>query len=347
MKQVALGLLVCGLALLTGCQKGAEKPKLYFYTWADYIDPEMVKAFEAENDCTVVLDYFDSNESMLAKIKSGNTGYDVILPSTYMVAIMQQEGLVQKLDGEKIPNAIASIDTRAAKLVNDEKLEYSVPYYLGITGFGYNKEQLKTVPDSWRIFEQETLQGRMALLDDMRETLGAALMTLGFDPNTTDQTQLEAARDLVVQWKANIAKFGVDDVKQGLANGEFYVVHGYSGDMLQFTLDDPNIGFAMPKEGTLLAIDHFVIPTNATNPQLAHQFINFMCDPKNAAANMEFTQYYIPVSKAVELLPDELRNSEMFRTISENYANAKMIQDLGENNVLYSRIWDQVKAAHH
>ena len=334
------------LATTAGCkQDGASTGKtLYFYTWADYIDPETVNAFEEKFQCRVQIDNFESNEAMLAKVKSSNSGYDVILPTTYMIEVMQRDGLIQKLDASKIPN-VKEIDPMVAKLTGDEKFEYSVPYYCGITGLGYNAEKLGTAPDSWRIYENEQFQGRMTLLEDYREVFASALLTLGYDINTTDDKQLAEARDLLIQWKKNIKKFGVDDVKQGLQNGEFFVVHGYSGDMLQFTLEDENIQFAIPREGAVVSYDHFVIPSNAAAPELAHEFINFMCDPENARKNIEATQYLIPIPKAMASVSEDLKKSSIFRMTSEDFAKFSVIKDLGAENAKYSKMWDEVKAA--
>ncbi|MDO4575143.1 MAG: spermidine/putrescine ABC transporter substrate-binding protein [Planctomycetia bacterium] len=346
---LAMGLAVTGLAamlLLTGCQRGPEKQKLYFYTWADYIDENTVREFEEAYHCEVVFDYFDSNESMLAKLKAENIGYDVILPTTYMVEIMKREGMIRPLDHAKIPNAVKGIDRRLAAKVGDENLEYSVPYYIGLTAFGYNAEKLGKAPDSWRIYENTALAGRMTLLEDMRAVIGAALITLGYDMNSVDPRQLEEARDLVIRWKANIAKFGVDDVKQGLASGEFFVVQGYSGDILQFTVEDPNIRLAIPKEGTILAIDHFVIPTNASNPELAYQFINFMCDPKNAGRNLERTQYLVPIEGVQNYVSEAMKSSPIFLISDKEFERAQLTQDLGTDIEKFSAIWDQIKAAH-
>ena len=341
--------VVCLAALLlttaTGCKPSASEKKLYFYTWADYISEDAVKAFEEQFQCKVVFDYFDSNEAMLAKIKSSSScGYDVIMPTTYTVKVMQDENMLMKLDASKLPN-LAKIDPEIAKLTGDEKFEYSVPYYGGITGIGYNAEKLGQAPDSWKIYEDAKFQGRMTLLEDFREVFAAALMTLGYDVNTTDEAQLAEARDLIISWKKNIAKFGVDDVKQGLQNGEFFVVHGYSGDIIQFTTEDPNIQFAIPKEGAIISYDHFVIPADAANADLAHEFINFMCDPKNAALNMDATQYAVPIPEAMELVSPELKASAIFNLTPEQKANLHMTRDLGADNAKYSKMWDEVKAA--
>ncbi|MDO4570396.1 MAG: spermidine/putrescine ABC transporter substrate-binding protein [Planctomycetia bacterium] len=338
---------VSALVVLSGCSgensTGAKKV-LHFYTWVDYIDPEVVEEFEERFQCEVKIDYFDSNEAMLAKIKSSNVGYDVILPTTYMVEVMKQEQLIQKLNPELVPNR-KFIDPVVAEKLGDPNCEYSVPYYEGFTGLGYNKKEVGDKAFSWRVFEDAALARRVSLLDDMRESIGAALIVLGYDINTTDDAQLNEARDLLIQWKKNIAKFGVDDVKQGLDNGEFFVIHGYSGDILQYANENPNIQFAVPREGAIVSYDHFVISSASAEPELANEFINFMCLPENAARNIQTTFFNVPVPEAQKQVPEEMRALPGFMPSAEDIARAHVVRDLGADNKKFSRVWDEVKAA--
>lgn len=334
------------LLLTLGC--GPSSPVLYFYTWEDYIDPQVVADFEQQFNCKVIIETFESNEDMLAKIRTGSVHYDVILPTTYTVEIMRSEGLIQKLNPEKIPNVLQYVDSLVAQKNGDEKFEFSVPYYEGITGLGCMVSECDPIPDSWTVFNGENpkYQKRMALLDDMRETIGSALMTLGFDPNTTDDAQLQAAKELVVKWKANIAKFGVDDIKQDLNSGANYIIHGYGGDIMQMTAEDSNIQFVIPKEGSIINFDNFVVPTDANNPELAQQFINFMCAPENAGRNMEFTKYGVPVKGAMEAVSEETKAIPGFVVSEEVMAKTHVINNLDADGIKkYTQIWDEIKAA--
>ncbi len=327
-----------------GC-KPDSRPVLHIYNWSDYVDMELVKEFEKKYDCKVSVDNFGSNEEMYAKIKASNEPFDLIVPSTYMVEMMAREGMIQKLDPEKIPNAMKYTDPVVTKKLRDEKMEYSVPYLLGFTGIGYNVQKVGEEPTSWTIFGDEKFKGRMAMLDDMRETIGVGLLCLGYSANTRDAAQLAEARDLLIKWRPNLSKFGVDDIKSGLESGEYYVVHQYSGDILQYTLKDRNIRFAMPKEGALFAADHFVIPKNAQNADLAHKFIDFLCDPANSARNMEDTQFLAPIPEAVKLLSEELRETPGFIVSHETLENAQVIEDVGDDLQKYSEVWDEIKSA--
>lgn len=345
---VFLAFLVVGLTLtLTfGCRQ--SKPVLYFYTWEDYIDPDVVRDFEKQFNCTVYLDTFESNEDMLAKIRTGSVPYDVILPTTYTVEIMRDEQLIQKLDPALLPNVHQYADKALATKNGDPNFEYSVPYYGGITGLGVLVDQCDPLPDSWTVYncENEKYVKRIALLDDMRETIGAALITLGYDVNTTDDAQLEEAKKLVVKWRANVAKFGVDDIKQDLNSGANYIIHGYGGDLMQMTADDPNIRFVIPKEGAIINIDNFVIPVNAKNVQLAYQFINFMCDPKNAGRNMDYTKFEVPIDGASDAVSEKTRAIPGFLIPDEVRDKVQVIKNLDEENLKkFTKIWDEIKAA--
>lgn len=334
------------LTLTSGC--GRSKPVLYFYTWEDYIDPQVVADFEKQFNCTVHLDTFESNEDMLTKIRTGSVPYDVILPTTYTVEIMRDEQLIQKLDPSLLPNVHQYADKDLAAKNGDANFEYCVPYYGGITGLGVLVDQCDPLPDSWTVYggENEKYVKRIALLDDMRETIGAALITLGYDINTTDDAQLEEAKKLVIQWRANIAKFGVDDIKQDLNSGANYIIHGYGGDIMQMTADDPNIRFVIPKEGAIICIDNFVIPANANDPKLAHQFINFMCDPKNAGRNMDYTKYEVPIAGAADAVSAETRAIPGFIVPEETRAKLQVTRNLDEEGVKkFTKIWDEIKAA--
>jgi spermidine/putrescine-binding protein len=191
-RAAGLGLAAAGLILgLSACAKPAKEPAvLHVYTWADYIKPELVARFEAENACQVVIDTFDSNEAMYAKIKAGATGYDLITPTSYMVSLMQSQGLLQPLDKAKIPNA-GRIDPEYLAIAVDRTMDHSVPYMITNTGIAYLKSKVKDFEPSWAMFNRADLKGRMVMLNDMRETIGGALKFLGYSLNTRNEEGLE------------------------------------------------------------------------------------------------------------------------------------------------------------
>ncbi|HMO51845.1 MAG TPA: spermidine/putrescine ABC transporter substrate-binding protein [Kiritimatiellia bacterium] len=342
-KKLMLGVIALGLAgIVSGC--GAGKPRLHLYTWADYVDPALVKQFEKEFNCRVVIDTFDSNEAMFAKLQAGATGYDLIIPSSYMIITMNRQGMLQPINKELIPN-LKYVDPDHLKYAKDKDMDHSVPYMVGHTGIAYLESRVENVEPSWAMFDREDLRGRITLLNDMRETIGAALKFLGYSLNTTNENELAEARDVVIRWKRNIAKFDNEQYKVGLASGAFLLVQGYSGDIVQVMEDNEDIVFVTPQEGTSTFSDDFVIPNTAKQVELAHAYINFMHDPENAAANIEYIAYLCPNIGAYELLSDEIKEDPTIFMDPEIRARSEFIDDVGEALALYTRMWDEIKAA--
>ena len=231
MKKITFAVLsLLALSLSISCAN-KNKKELHIYNWADYIKPEVVAAFESKFNCKVIVDYFDSNESMYAKIKSGATGYDIIIPTSYMAEVMNKENMIIPIDKTKLPN-IKNIDAEIIKSKPDSAMNYSVPYMMSFTGVGYNKQKVASPKESWSIFESAEFSKRTTLLNDMREVIGAALKQLGYSYNSRNESELQKAKELVLKWKKNIAKFDVDEAKRGLDSGEFFIVQQYSGDIL-------------------------------------------------------------------------------------------------------------------
>ncbi len=342
-KIVILTLLLTLTALFAGCS--SDKNELYIYNWSDYINEELVKRFEQENSCKVILDYFDSNETMYAKLKAGAAGYDIIFPSGYMVNVMSKEELLLKLDHTKIPN-LKNLDQKYMEFSLDKNHEFSVPYMISNTGIGYLKSKVSdNFEPSWNIFADSKYKGRMTMLNDMREAIGAALKYLGYSINTVNPKELEDAKKVLIGWKQNIAKFEADQYKNGLVSGEFYFTQGYSGDIFQIMEENRDIGYAIPKEGTTFASDNMVILKTSKNVELAYKFINFMLDGKVAAQNIEYVHYLAPNKEAYQYLSDNIKSDPAILMPDEVLKKCEVIVDLGKDNALYSKIWDEVKSS--
>ena len=335
----AVLVLACGL---TGC--GKARPVLSVYTWSDYIKPELVSRFENENNCRVVIDTFESNEAMYAKLKAGATGYDVLTPTSYMVSLMFDQGMLQKLDRAQIPNA-SHVDPEILKIAIDKSMDHSVPYMLVNSGIAYLEGRVKDVVHSWKMFGRADLKGRMTMFNDMRESIGAALKSLGYSINTTSEKELGAAEAVLLGWKPNLAKFENEQYKIGLASGEFLLVHAWNGDVLQIRKENPDVRFFIPEEGTVISIDDLAIPKTAPHPALAHAFINFLHDPAVAAENTNFIYYLCPNKDAYPLLNAEIRNDPGIFMDPAILAKSETIANVGAANALYIAVWDRVKAA--
>ncbi len=336
---ILLSLILCCMPM--GCRR--QTPELKIYTWADYFKPELLQRFEKEHGCKIVIDTFESNESMYAKIKAGATGYDLLTPSSYFVKIMNNQGYLQVMDHSQLPN-LKHVDTDYLKIAMDPKMEHSVPYMLTNTGIAYLKSKVQNFTPSWTMFNQAALKGRMTMLNDMRETLGAALKSLGYSLNSRDDRELAAARDVVIAWKKNLAKFESEQYKGGLASGEFLLVHGFSGDLLQVQKENADIQFVIPAEGTSISCDDLVILKNAKEAKLAHAFINFIHDPEVAAENTNFLSYVCPNQTSYPKVNAELRNNPAVFLAPQVKAKCEVIDDLGADTAKYNKMWDQIKA---
>ncbi len=342
-KFVAGAIIAAGVAA-TMCGCGENKRQLHLYNWSDYTDPEIIAEFEEKFDCKVVTDTFDSNESMFAKLKAGAEGYDIVFPSSYMAIVMRDQGLIQEIDPAKVPNLV-NIDSDYNGVISDPTYKTGVPYMISNAGIAYNKEACPDFEASWAMFGNAKYSKSFTLLNDMRETIGAALKYLGYSLNTTNAVEVEKAADLVIWWSRNVAKFDNEFYKNGIAQGHFKFVHGYNGDLGQVIEENDNIVYALPKEGVSIACDEMVILKDAPQVDLAHAFINFVHDPAIAARNMEYTCYLCPNKAAYELLDEEVRSDESIFIPEEIRAKSEAIRDLGADNAIYIKAWDRIKAA--
>ena len=345
MENKSLAGIALALGVLAGC--APSKPELHIYTWSDYIAKEVIAAFEQKNDCRVVVDTFDSNEAMFAKLKAGSTGYDIIMPSSYQIPLMARNGMIRELDHAKLPHVRKNFDANYATCILDPSFKYSVPYAVTYTGLAYRKDKIGSTPiDSWKVYETAALKGRMSLLADMRETIGAALRTLGYSLNSTKQEEIDKAVALVSQWKKNIAKFDNEQYKTAIASGEWFVGHGYSSDIIQIMLEDDNIGFSLPKEGFVIAFDEMVVATDSKQVELAHKFIDFCYDPDIAAENMTEVCAPMPVAQAFPKLEEKLRKLVVLDpgTLKRGEVLTDF-SDQPEVHKMYVKAWDKIRAA--
>jgi spermidine/putrescine transport system substrate-binding protein len=339
---VGLAALAASFLAAAGC--GRSVPVLRIYTWSDYIKPGLVRRFERERGCRVVLDTFESNEAMYAKLKAGASGYDLLTPSSYMVSLMHAQGMLRRLDHALLPNLV-HVDPEWLSIAVDKAMDHSVPYMLVISGIAYLEGRVADVVPSWRMFGREDLRGRMTMFNDMRETIGAALKTLGYSINSTSEAELLRAETLLLEWKKNLAKYDNEQYKIGLASGEFLLVHAWNGDVFQVRREKPEVRFFVPEEGTIISCDDLVIPADAREPGLAHSFIDFLHEPAVAAENTEFIWYLCPNKDSYPLLPAAIRDDPGIFLEPGIRAKSEMIADIGAANALYVKVWDRLKSA--
>lgn len=329
------------LNISTACSSSNDKPTLHVFTWAEVFKPGLVEAFEEQCDCNVVIDAFDSNESMYAKLQLSSAHYDIIMPSSYFIELLDNQGMIQEIDKAKIPNS-KKFDPRYFSQV---KPEMSIPYLMSFSGIAYRKDKVQDVQPSWSVFARKDLKGRMTMLNDIREALGAALHYLGHSVNTTNPKAINDAADLLISWKKNLAKFDNEQYRYGIASGEFLVVQGYSIDIMQVRAESENVTFLYPKEGAIGSVDSFAIPKNARSVDLAYKFINFLLEDENALANAKFTNGLIPIESIYpELKKDPVRSEVLFPS-QEDLEKLEFIKDVGPDIQLYYDAWEKVKTS--
>jgi len=332
--------------LLTACPKRAEVETLYFLNWADYIPEELVRKFERETGAKVVLDTFESPEAMLAKLKAGaDREFSLVVAPDYYVLQMAREGLVAPLDKGKLKN-LANLDPFFQDPPYDPGLQHSVPYLWGTTGLAYREDLVRGPVDSYAVlFDPKAQVGPFLLLDEMRETIGAALKYLGYSVNATDPEALEKAKELLIAAKARSVGFagGVEALNRILA-GDAAVSLAYSGDLLQARQEDKRLRYVIPKEGGTIWTDALVVLKRGPSQDLAYRFIDFLLRPENAAELAAYTRYATPVAQAIPLLPEEMRQDPAVFPPEEVRARLEYLKDLGPEIALYDRVWTEVKA---
>lgn len=327
--------------ILAGC---SNKKALYVYNWADYMSPNVLQKFEEKYKCSVVMNYFDSNESLYAKLKAGASGYDVLFPSAYMSKLMYEQGMIKSINRSELPN-LKNIDLNFIKSSPDPNMTYSVPYMISYCGIAYNKEKVTNFKPSWSMFDRKDLAGRITLLNDVREVIGAALKFNGYSYNSTEPESLKKAGETVINWKKNIAKFDVDEAKRGLSSGEFFMIQAYNGDAIQLMAGNDRLAFAFPVEGTSIAQDDIVISADAKHTNLAYRFIDFLLEPENAKENMSFVSYIAPNKEAQKLMDRAVMDNPAIMPPPDIMAKCDHLVDLKEDNAKYSELWDFIKSA--
>ncbi|MGF1514956.1 MAG: spermidine/putrescine ABC transporter substrate-binding protein [Elainellaceae cyanobacterium] len=326
---------------------GADPDTLYIYTWADYVDDGLLALFTERTGYKAVSDIYDSNETMLARLQAGGGDtYSIIYPSDYMVQEMIGLDLLSELD----PSQLEGMDKIREKWqdpVYDGQNRHSVPVSWGTTGLLYNKTELETPPEDWDYLWENTdaISGRLTLLDDMRETLGAVLRSLGYSYNSKDEGELEEAYQRLLELKPAITDFQSFGYEDQILSGDLLVVMAYSVDAIAATLEDDNLEYIVPASGSSVWTDTMVIPKSAPYAEAAYAWMNFMLDPEVAAKAVETLYFATPNQDAYGLLSDELKENKNLFPPEEVLAECEGIAPVGEATELYEEYWTQLTSA--
>ncbi len=351
-------------ALADACTLGETDGDLNLYNWTEYIPigalaedaevKDLVAGFENEFDVNVVLTEYDSNETMLAQIDAG-VGYDLVVPSDYMVSIMRGAGLLVKLNEDAVPN-MANISALFADPPYDPGNQFSAPYQWGTTGIGY---KYGTIDDengvSWAvIFDPEVSApntGFISLLNDERETMGSALKYLGYSLNTTNPAEVDEAAELIRATKDRIAAFTSSGYWTLLTTGETNVAQGWNGDFLaeydSISTDDydayEDYGYAIPVEGSAAWVDTIAVPSTAEHPCTAQTFINYILDAENGAELTNYNYYASPNAAAEALIYPEILEDPSIYPPPETMAILEFFEDLGDFGTYYADAFSDAK----
>jgi spermidine/putrescine transport system substrate-binding protein len=324
---------------------GPEEKKLALYNWAEYVAKSTIPSFEEKTGIQVTQDFYSSNEELLAKLQAGGSGYDVIVPSDYMVSIMIKSDILQPLDKAKIPN-LKNIGENFRDPPYDPDNEYSAPYQYGTTGILYNKKELGETISTWDPMWDPEFEGAIGMLDDPRETPGAALYKLGYSVNATDDEQLaEAEAELKEQKPLLRGYFDSTQNQASVQNGDLLLGHVFSGDGFLALAENPDLDYVIPEPGATLWTDTMAIPASAQHPDNAHKFINHILDPKVGAALSNYTYYNTPNEAALPMIDDALKKLSGYVLTPEVFERLQVIEDVGEATRKYERLFTEVKSA--
>lgn len=323
---------------------------LSLYNWGEYVSDgsddlmDINEAFTELTGIDIIETNFATNEEMYAKIKSGGTRYDLIIPSDYMVARLIKEDMLYPLNYDNIPNA-RYLDPQFDNNMYDPGNVYSVPYAWNTVGILYNTTLVTEEIDSWEILWDEKYAGQILMFDNSRDAFGLTLKMLGYSLNTEDPAELRAAADKLKEQKPLVQSYLMDQTHNKMIGNEAALAPYYSGEATLMQADNPNISVAFPKEGTNLFMDSVCIPENAPQKEAAEMYINFLNEPDVACDNIVYIGYSTPNLGAFQLLDDEIKNNPIIYPSQDVLENTEQFTYLSEEtNLLLDQLWTQVLA---
>ncbi|MFN4142362.1 PotD/PotF family extracellular solute-binding protein [Aestuariivirga sp.] len=340
------GALAVGLTFLPRFSLAQEEKKLNFYNWDTYIGENTLANFNEATGIEVKMDLYADNDELFAKLKGGNPGYDVIVPTNDMVERMIAADMVVPLDHSKIPN-MSNIDKAFQDAQFDPGRKFTMPYMWGTLGIGYRKSAVSAPPDSWKVLlDSDEYAGAISLLGDQQNVLGAALKYLGYSWNSTNADELKKAEELLIKQKKNIKVFADDNGQDLLASGEVKICQEWNGDIKQIMQEDDDVNYVVPKEGSLVWQDTLAIPKGAPHPENAHAFINFVLDAEAGKEIVQTILYATANRAARDLMPDDYKNNPVIFPPEDVLAKCEPALYLGEEATkVRDEIWTRIQAA--
>ena len=335
MKKIALVLAILLVGTLFGCAAKEDSNTLYVLNWGDYIDEALLTQFEEETGIQVNYTTMATNEEMMVKLEEADCIYDVCFPSDYIIERLIQKDLLHELNKDNIPN-LQYIDERFLDLDFDPENKYSVPYMWGTVGILYNTTMVQEPVTSWDILWDETYADQILMYDSIRDTIGVALMKLGYSINTRNEADIQAAEEALIAQKPIVQAYLGDPIKDRLISGGAAMGIVYSGDAMWCMYENPDLAYAVPETGSNLWFDNIIIPKTSDNTEAAEAFINFLCDPEVAAQNAEYIGYSTPNAAALEILGEEYINDPTYNPPQELLDKCEIFHDLGDFITVYN-----------
>ena len=331
----------------TASSKGSGK--VVVYNWGEYIDPDVLDQFEEETGIKVVYEEFETNEIMYPKVAAGAATYDLICPSDYMIAKMIENDMLQPINFDHIPNYKNIDETYIEQSKGfDPENKYSIPYCWGTVGILYNTSMIEEgdTVDSWEILWDEKYKDNILMQDSVRDAFMVTEKLLGYDINTTDEEELKACTDKLIEQKPLVQAYVIDQVRDKMIGGEAALGVIYSGEAIYTKRENEDLEYVIPKEGTNVWIDSWVIPKDAQNVENAEKFLDFLCRGDIAYKNFDYITYSTPNKAARELIEDEdIRNSTVAFPTAKMLENSDVFTYIGEEgDALYAKYWDKVKS---
>ena len=324
-----------------------SKQKVIVYNWGEYLDPEVITMFEEETGIDVIYEEFETNEIMYPKVQSGAIAYDVVCPSDYMIQKMLDNGLLAEINFDNVPN-LKNIGQRYMDKSRefDPENKYSVPYCWGTVGILYNKTMVDEPIDSWSILWDDKYRDNILMQDSVRDAFGVTLKYLGYSLNSTDLDELTEAMNLLIVQKPLVQAYVIDQVRDKMIGNEAAIGVIYSGEAIYTQNENPDLEYVIPKEGSNIWIDSWVIPKNAEHKENAEAFINFLCRPDIALMNFDYITYSTPNTAARELIEDEdIRSSKIAFPDDSELEHCETFHYLGdEADAVYMDLWNKVKS---
>lgn len=317
------------------------------YNWGEYLDPEVITMFEEETGINVVYEEFETNEIMYPKILSGAIAYDVVCPSDYMIQRMIKNDLLAELNYDNIPNVkyIGEQYFEQSKQF-DANNKYSIPYCWGTVGILYNKKMVDEPIYSWSALWDPKYADNILMQDSVRDAFAVALKYRGYSLNSVDLDELNEAQQLLIRQKPLVQAYVIDQVRDKMIGNEAAIGVIYSGEAIFTQKENPDLEYVIPREGSNVWIDSWVVPKNAKHKENAEKFINFLCRPDIAKLNFDYITYSTPNTAARDLIEDpDIRNSKIAFPDAEELDRCETFQFLGDkNDAIYNELWREIKS---